>query len=199
MCGQTIRENCTYFVNPGYPGPFDGTGSCQLTIQKSHPDICQFRLDFDTMTIAGPEPVNNVCTNDQFIVSGGNPVPAICGINNGNHMNNRTHAFTLSDNTLSREATVSSRVSSMGAFSCNNDWLGVPCASNVGRRNTSTCVDRICGGTLNADVSTVPSAIYSTVKPFRLSFHTDALEAPADVGNRGFCLNYVQQPCTNNL
>lgn len=38
-----------------------------------------------------------------------------------------------------------------------------------------------------------------TVKPFRLWFHTDNVEAPVDVGNRGFCLNYIQQPCTNNV
>lgn len=38
-----------------------------------------------------------------------------------------------------------------------------------------------------------------TVKPFRLTVHTNNVEAPNDVGNRGFCLNYVQQPCTNNL
>ena len=42
-CGQSTKENCTYFVNQGYPGPYDGTGSCQLTINKAHPDICQLR------------------------------------------------------------------------------------------------------------------------------------------------------------
>lgn len=84
-CGQTTRENCTYFVNTNFPQSYDGTGSCQLTIHKAHPDICQFRLDFDQFNIAGPEPINHVCNNDQFIVSGGNPAPGICGINNGNH------------------------------------------------------------------------------------------------------------------
>lgn len=34
----------------------------------------------------GPESVNHMCNNDQFIVSGAtNSVPAICGINHGNH------------------------------------------------------------------------------------------------------------------
>lgn len=42
-CGQTTRQNCTYFVNPGFPTPYDGTGSCQLTIQKANPGICQYR------------------------------------------------------------------------------------------------------------------------------------------------------------
>lgn len=84
-CGQSVRENCTYFVNTNFPQPLDGTGSCQLTIHKSSPNICQIRLDFDQFNIAGPEPINNVCDNDQFIVSGGNSIPAICGLNNGNH------------------------------------------------------------------------------------------------------------------
>lgn len=88
-CGQSTRENCTYFVNSNYPQSYDGTGSCQLTIHKAHQDICQFRLDFDQFNIAGPETIHNVCNNDQFIVSGGSPVPAICGMNNGNHSKDR--------------------------------------------------------------------------------------------------------------
>lgn len=44
-----------------------------------------FRIDFDQFTLMGPEPVNHMCNSDQFIVSGGNPVPGICGVNNGNH------------------------------------------------------------------------------------------------------------------
>ena len=44
--------------------------------------------------------------------------------------------------------------------------------------------------------STFPTG---TVKPFRLTVHTNNVEAPNDVGNRGFCLNFVQQPCTNNI
>nr|CAD7419831.1 unnamed protein product [Timema poppensis] len=42
-CGQSTRENCTYFVNNGFPSSYDGTGSCQLTINKAHPEICQYR------------------------------------------------------------------------------------------------------------------------------------------------------------
>jgi hypothetical protein len=43
------------------------------------------RLDFDQFNIAGPESVNHMCNNDQFIAAGGNPAPPICGVNNGNH------------------------------------------------------------------------------------------------------------------
>ena len=39
--------------------------------------------------------------------------------------------------------------------------------------------------------------IAGSVRPFRLYFHTDATEAPNDIDNKGFCLDYVQQPCTN--
>lgn len=39
--------------------------------------------------------------------------------------------------------------------------------------------------------------ILGSVRPFRLSFHTDLIEAPNDIDNRGFCLDYTQQPCTN--
>jgi hypothetical protein len=42
-CGGAVRENTTYFVNPNHPDTTDGTGSCQLTVLKIHPDICQIR------------------------------------------------------------------------------------------------------------------------------------------------------------
>jgi len=42
-CGQTIRENGTYFVNSGYPEGLNNTGTCQVTIHKLSPHICQFR------------------------------------------------------------------------------------------------------------------------------------------------------------
>ncbi|KAK6629389.1 hypothetical protein RUM43_003206 [Polyplax serrata] len=296
-CGQSTHENCTYFVNTNYPQPFDGTDSCQLTIHKSSPGICQFRLEFDQFNIAGPEPINNICNTDQFIVSGGNPIPGICGYNNGNHMyidagngitspvtltfvtsgpsfprtwkvkvcqipcdspnkaeegclqyftgvsgqirsynydttgglqlsnqdysicirsernfcgiqyspcvdtvNNQSRAFSLSGNTLGQNQ-VAAIVGTAGPQSCNSDWLIIPCASNVDRIKEIpyTCVDRICGGTFNSEVSLNPSTVYSTVKPFRLIYHTNGVEYPTDVANRGFCLNYVQQPCTNVL
>lgn len=39
--------------------------------------------------------------------------------------------------------------------------------------------------------------ISASVRPFRLFFHADAVEAPNDVDNKGFCIDFVQQPCTN--
>lgn len=84
-CGGVARENGTYFVNPKHPDPYDDTGSCQLTVQKIHPDICQIRLDFDNFVIAQPEPINHICTTDQFLVSGGSPAPTICGTSTNDH------------------------------------------------------------------------------------------------------------------
>ena len=43
------------------------------------------RLDFQRLMLAQPETVDNKCQYDQFIVSGGNPIPAICGTNDGLH------------------------------------------------------------------------------------------------------------------
>jgi len=47
--------------------------------------VLMFRLNFATLQLAQPENVDNKCIYDQFIVSGGNTIPAICGINNGLH------------------------------------------------------------------------------------------------------------------
>ncbi|PBC33191.1 Cubilin [Apis cerana cerana] len=305
-CGDITNSNNTNFVNPNYPSTFDGTTSCQLTLVKSHPTVCQFRLDFMHFNIRGPETTNHQCIYDQFIVSGGNPIPTICGNNAENHLyidaglgqtnpvtltfitsgqsfarswkiqisqircntiyraeegclqyftgisgqiksfnydpitglqlsnqdysicirmernfcgiqymicpvddkeamsNNGTpmiqtmysNAFTLTGNT---QAT---QIASMTGTICQTDWLTIPCAFNTGRlpTNMMTCIDRICGGTFNAENQNLnASSIISTVKPFRLIFHTDSVEAPNDVGNKGFCLNYIQQPCTTKL
>ncbi|XP_012279434.1 uncharacterized protein LOC105699195 [Orussus abietinus] len=305
-CGQSTSDNNTYFVNTNHPSPTETSESCQLTLIKSHPDVCQFRLDFIQMSIRGPETTNHMCTYDQFIVSGANPIPPICGNNDGNHMyvnagtgqsnpvtltfvtsgsnysrfwkirvsqipcstiyraeegclqyytgvsgeiksfnyddnnglqlsnqdysicirteNNfcgiqymacsrpmqpgamatpgsqsmatRISTFTLSGNTMTQQ------VPSMTGTACQADWLMIPCASNLGRLSTApmTCVDRICGGAFNAENQNINSStVISTIKPFRLVLHTDNVEAPSDIGNRGFCLNYIQQPCTSRI
>ncbi|KAL0103614.1 hypothetical protein PUN28_017709 [Cardiocondyla obscurior] len=306
-CGGMTADNNTHFVNPNYPSSFDGMDSCQVTLVKSDPDVCQYRLDFVQFNIRGPETMNNVCTYDQFIVSGGNPVPTICGNNDGNHMyidtgvgqtNPVTLTFVTSGNSFSRSwkvrisqircstiyraeegclqyftgvsgqlksfnydpttglqlsnqdysicirmernfcgiqymacsddaqdvmmttgfgisgqvmrsnaftltgNTQGTQIVSMTGTNCMTDWLSIPCAMNLGRLSSTpiTCVDRLCGGTFNSEAQNLNgSSVISTVKPFRLIFHTDSTEAPGDVGNRGFCLNYVQQPCTTKL
>ena len=44
-----------------------------------------FRLDFENLVLGQPESVDHVCVDDKFIVSGGPPIPAICGTNTGQH------------------------------------------------------------------------------------------------------------------
>ena len=39
----------------------------------------------DNMILAQPETTDNQCQSDQFIVSGGTPVPALCGTLTGSH------------------------------------------------------------------------------------------------------------------
>ena len=43
------------------------------------------RLDIDDMVLAQPEATDHKCDFDQFIVTGGSPLPAICGTNTGLH------------------------------------------------------------------------------------------------------------------
>ncbi|KAK8742272.1 hypothetical protein OTU49_001767, partial [Cherax quadricarinatus] len=69
-----------------YPKSYNDVGSCQLTVNKISNNICQLRLDFDTFMISQPETVDHQCINDRFTVSGGTPVPSICGTNTGNQM-----------------------------------------------------------------------------------------------------------------
>ena len=40
--------------NPGYPGKYSTAGDCEWKIAKLSEDICQIRLDFQTMVIADP-------------------------------------------------------------------------------------------------------------------------------------------------
>ncbi|KAG4081151.1 hypothetical protein HA402_014599 [Bradysia odoriphaga] len=260
-CGGIARENGTYFVNPNHPDAYEGTGSCQLTITKTNPDICQIRLDLDNFAISQPEPINHICNADQFLVSGGSPAPSICGTSHGDHMyidaglgqsnpititvitsgptfprtwrirvtqipcgsiskadqgclqwhtgvsgrvksfnfdttsgrqlsnqdysicmrternfcgiqytacpdqsNNRSRSFTLSGNS---NGVVNSMVGSgtQGApNSCTNDWLLIGCAKVTDRIPIpNTCEDRICGGTFNAEVSTVDRTVQSKI------------------------------------
>ena len=107
---------------------------------------------------------------------------------------------------------------------CSTDWITIPCATNTNDPTTQSgtpvvCVDRICGQVFNSATTpnTSPNVpVFSFSKPFNIYVHTDSLEgssSPAESSNRwlkysfqvwilkycfrGFCLNYVQQPCTS--
>jgi len=51
-CGEVTRQNCSYFVNPGFPAPVTEMLACILTIEKVHPDVSQIRLDFYTFEVS---------------------------------------------------------------------------------------------------------------------------------------------------
>jgi len=87
-CSATVSTNTSYIRNPGYPSTYtpSSTGTCVFTISKVSSEVCQLRLDFETMsgyvtTTAG------ACT-DSFTALGqtGKTVPSICGTNTGYHM-----------------------------------------------------------------------------------------------------------------
>merc|ERR1712102_114489 len=87
-CGASVSSNVTYIRNPGYPSVYTPTsaGTCSFTINKESDDICQLRLDFQTLsgytvTTAG------ACTAS-FEAPGqtGKNPPAICGTNTDYHM-----------------------------------------------------------------------------------------------------------------
>lgn len=75
---------------------------------------------------------------------------------------NRSRSFTLSGNSnMAVNAMVGS--GTQGApNACVNDWLMIGCARVADRLpQTSTCEDRICGGTFNAEVSAVEKTVTS--------------------------------------
>lgn len=55
--------------------------------------------------------------------------------------------------------------SGAGPNNCANDWLLVPCATNVGRIQPAQalCTDRICGGTFSAELSMQAATVMSKI------------------------------------
>ncbi|XP_023322162.1 uncharacterized protein LOC111696693 [Eurytemora carolleeae] len=80
MCSSSTSENGTYFVNPATPHPM-----CNLMINRMNDDICQIKLQLDVFEIAGPDDKGE-CSDEFFLVTGGSPVPPICGLNSGQHL-----------------------------------------------------------------------------------------------------------------
>merc|ERR1711997_1069711 len=73
-CGASVSTNITYIRNPGYPSSVTptSTGSCTTTIRKVSDNICQLRLDFETMTgytVTAANGAAGACT-DQFTATG---------------------------------------------------------------------------------------------------------------------------------
>ena len=55
----------------------------------------------ENMVLSQPETTDNQCQNDQFIVSGGPPVPSVCGTLTGSHSKYQEIYFISSPLTLS--------------------------------------------------------------------------------------------------
>lgn len=51
-CGMRTRENCTYFVNEGFPKPTTAAPKiCALTVDKADPAVQQLRIEFQTFEV----------------------------------------------------------------------------------------------------------------------------------------------------
>merc|ERR1712154_756392 len=88
-CSSSISTNTTYIRNPNYPSSYTPTsaGTCSYTVNKVSDDVCQLRLDFQTMSgfYTG---TSGACGVDDFEAAGqtGKNPPTICGTNTGYHM-----------------------------------------------------------------------------------------------------------------
>ncbi|XP_053688704.1 uncharacterized protein LOC128737946 [Sabethes cyaneus] len=85
-CGGTTNLNSTYFTNVGYPGSYNGGGSCVFTINPCSASVCQLRIDFRSLTLAQPDGDGNCITDVLTITGGSSEVPVICGENSGQHV-----------------------------------------------------------------------------------------------------------------
>uniref|UniRef100_A0A182QZP1 CUB domain-containing protein n=1 Tax=Anopheles farauti TaxID=69004 RepID=A0A182QZP1_9DIPT len=84
-CGGSTNLNSTYFTNSGYPGAYNGGGTCTFTITPSS-GICQLRIDFRSLTLEQPTG-DGSCNTDRLTIVGASPaVVPICGENTGQHL-----------------------------------------------------------------------------------------------------------------
>ncbi|KAG7163909.1 dentin sialophosphoprotein-like [Homarus americanus] len=117
VCGGTITQNRTWFVNKDFPDKSRDSGECVLTIKKSDKSIKQARLDFESLELAGPR--NGRCVGDAMTISrpttGGRRMvqlaPPLCGNNSRQHVyvdledGEVEVRVVLNSNGLSREAS----------------------------------------------------------------------------------------------
>merc|ERR1719435_490885 len=68
-CGSTVTTNTSYIRNPNYPSSYTptSTGSCEIKVSKCSDDVCQLRIDFQTMS--GFAASVGVCS-DSFAAAG---------------------------------------------------------------------------------------------------------------------------------
>ncbi|XP_058456789.1 uncharacterized protein LOC131434156 [Malaya genurostris] len=85
-CGGSTNLNSTYFTNVGYPGSFNGGGTCTFTITPCSASVCQLRIDFQSLALAQPDGDGNCITDVLSVTGGSSEVPLICGDNTGQHV-----------------------------------------------------------------------------------------------------------------
>lgn len=75
---------------------------------------------------------------------------------------NRSRSFTLSGNSNVAVNAMVGGGTQGTPNSCINDWLLIGCARVADRLpQSNTCEDRICGGTFNAEVSSMSKTVTS--------------------------------------
>jgi len=127
-CGSTLSSNITYIRNPGYPSSYTPTSAttCEFTIKKASDNICQLRLDFQTMSGYTLGTTNGGCVPSSFQATGqtGKNPPAICGTNTGYHMYVEFGATSTDSITLKHtlDATVKNWNILARQIACTASW-----------------------------------------------------------------------------
>jgi len=126
-CGSTLSTNTSYIRNPNYPSSYTptSTGSCTFTINKCASDICQLRIDFQTMS--GFDETAGACS-DKLATAGqtGKNPPTVCGTMTGYHM--YTEFGTTSTDTITLTITYGSTTTAktwnllLRQISCDATW-----------------------------------------------------------------------------
>lgn len=91
--GAAVTYNNTYMRNPSYPSAYPtstSTTTCAYKVTKLSDNICQVRLDFQTLEL-GQTASSGACTDSiQATLSAESSVttsyPAVCGTSTGHHM-----------------------------------------------------------------------------------------------------------------
>ncbi|KAF2361282.1 CUB domain [Trinorchestia longiramus] len=84
-CNHRTSFQVTTFLNRNYPSvETTALGACSLTVTPRS-NTCQLRLDLHEFSLAQPN-VEGVCVTDYLTVTGGSPVPRICGENAAQHI-----------------------------------------------------------------------------------------------------------------
>jgi len=91
-CGSTVSQNITYIQNADFPtGTTTASQTCQYTIAGNE-DICQIRLDFNSVTMAQPATTGTTIGTCSDEVKATSPTsfspPTICGTLTGTHSEN---------------------------------------------------------------------------------------------------------------